>query len=488
MGIRLSASTLNSISTASRPAYDRQKITTGLLHLGIGGFHRAHQAVYTDKLLADGHQDWGITGVSLRSSSVRDLLTPQDFLYSVNTLGEDALPPQIIGSVLNTLAIRDSKQLTATLDLFAHPATQVVSLTVTEKGYCATLNGDLDLGHPDIVQDLANPREPVSAPGLLAVGLERRMLAGAGPISILSCDNLAGNGRVTERVVKTMAALLNPELATWIDDNLSFPSTMVDRIVPQTSARDIDAFELTSGYRDAALISGEGFSQWVIEDNFRGKRPAWDIAGAQFVNQVAPFEQAKLRLLNATHSALAYLGLLADHTYVHEALADPAIGDFVRRLLNDEISPEVDCPEGMDITDYKASLLKRFANVAVPYKTLQVASDGSQKLPQRIFPTLSARLNKQQPSPLLCAVVAAWIQCLAGKSDSGAPISVSDPAASEIAALAAKHLNASELIQAIAQQSTLFGALANSSEFLQQLGDALANLRRKGALATIGRR
>jgi len=367
------------------------------VHLGIGGFHRAHQAVYTDKLLADGHKDWGITGVSLRSSTVRDSLAPQDFLYSVNTLGEDAQRPQIVGSVLNTLAIRESKQLAATLDLIAQPSTQVISLTITEKGYCTKLNGDL----------------PVSAPGLLAAGLERRMLAGSGPISILSCDNLAGNGRITGQVVQTMAAQLNPELAIWLEGNASFPSTMVDRIVPQTSARDIDEFESRTGYRDEALICGEAFTQWVIEDNFLGKRPAWDIAGAQFVTQVAPFEQAKLRLLNATHSALAYLGLLTDHTYVHQALADPAIGDFVTRLLNDEISPEVDCPQGMDITDYKASLLKRFANAAVPYKTLQVAGDGSQKLPQRIFPTLSARLNKQQPVPHLLAVVAAWIQCLA---------------------------------------------------------------------------
>ncbi len=485
MGIRLSTSTLNSITTAAKPTYDRQAINTGIVHLGMGGFHRAHQAVYTDKLLADGQRNWGITGVSLRSSSVRDLLTPQDFLYSANTLGEGAPPPQIIGSVLNTLAIRDHKQLTAALDLIAQPSTQVISLTITEKGYCANQNGDLDIRHPDIALDLANWQRPQSAPGLLAVGLQQRMRAGGGSISILSCDNLAGNGRVTQQVVQSMAAQLNPEFATWIADHVSFPSTMVDRIVPQTSVGDIDAFESVSGYRDDALVSGEAFTQWVIEDDFRGQRPAWDIAGAQFVDKVAPFEQAKLRLLNATHSALAYLGLLTDHAYVHQALAYPAIGDFVTRLLNDEITPEVDCPQGMDITDYKARLLKRFANAAVPYKTLQVAGDGSQKLPQRIFPTLSARLNKQQPVALLCTVVGAWIQCLAGRSDTGVPISVSDPAAPEIAQLAAKHANAPELIQAIAQQSNYFGELANSSEFLTQLGDALGKLRSEGTAASI---
>jgi len=472
VSIRLSASTLNSITTASRPAYDRQSINTGIVHLGTGGFHRAHQAVYTDKLLADGNKDWGITGVSLRSTSVRDMLAPQDFLYSVSTLEEGAPPPQIIGSVLNTLVTGDSHQLTATLDLIANPATQVISLTITEKGYCANNNNDLDIEHADIALDLANPRTPKSAPGLLALGLEQRMLAGAGPISIVSCDNLAENGKVTQQVVQTMAAQLNPELARWLTDNVSFPATMVDRIVPPTSAADIEAFESIYGYRDDALIRGEAFTQWVIENNFYGQRPGWDIAGAQFVDKVGPYEQAKLRLLNATHSALAYLGLLAGHTYVHEALADRAINEFVTRLLNDEISPEVNCPPGMDITDYKTSLLKRFANAAVPYKTLQVASDGSQKLPQRIFPTLRARLNKQQPAARLCTVIAAWIQCLAGRSDSGAIITVSDPATPEIA-------------QAIAQQTTYFGELAERPEFLQQLGATLSKLRTDGAVAAV---
>ena len=190
--------------------------------------------MYTDKLLADGHQDWGITGVSLRSSTVRDQLAPQDFLYSVNTLTEEPPPPQIIGSVLNTLALREKNQLKATLDLIAQPSTQVISLTITEKGYCVSHNGDLDTKHPDIAHDLANPRAPRSAPGLLALGLQQRMLAGAGAISILSCDNLADNGRVTGQVVQTMAAQLNPELAKWLTDEVSFPPTMVDRIVPQT--------------------------------------------------------------------------------------------------------------------------------------------------------------------------------------------------------------------------------------------------------------
>jgi len=477
VGTPLNARTLNNITTASTPDYDRQTINTGIVHLGMGGFHRAHQAVYTDALLTDGDKNWGITGVSLRSSTARNILAPQDFLYSVQTLGMEGTAPKIIGSVLNSLSIREENQLKTVLDLIASPATQVVSLTITEKGYCADLNGQLDINHPDISHDLAQPQNPISAPGLLALGLERRKATGAGPISILSCDNLSANGRVTEQVVTTTVAQLYPDLAGWLADNVAFPSTMVDRIVPQTSALDIDEFESRNGYRDNALISGEAFTQWVIEDSFRGQRPAWDIAGAQFVDRVTPFERAKLQLLNATHSALAYLGLLADHTYVHQALADPKISEFVRQLLNDEISPEVDCPQDMDINDYKASLLKRFANEAVPYKTLQVAGDGSQKLPQRIFPTIESRLKAQKSVTRLCTVVAAWIQCLAGKSDSHAPIAVNDPAATVIAQLSRTHRDAAQLTQAIANKTTYLGALANNPKFLQQLGVALTRLR-----------
>ena len=480
MSLLLNASTLNSITSASRPAYDRHAIHTGIVHIGLGGFHRAHQAVYTDKLLADGAKNWGITGLSLRSSSVRDVLAPQDFLYSVNTLEENPPAPQIIGSVLNALVVCESNQLATALELVARPTTQLLSLTITEKGYCVNHQGELDVDHADIAHDLNNPRNPRSAAGVIALALERRMVAGSGAISILSCDNLSTNGKVAERIVQTMASALNSELADWLTDHVSFPSSMVDRIVPQTSDRDLDAFEAANGYRDRALISGEGFTQWIIEDNFRGMRPAWDVAGAQFVDNVAPFEQAKLQLLNATHSALAYLGLLAGHTYIHEALADPLIGDFVHRLLQEEILPEVDCPQGMNVTDYTASLLSRFANKAVPYKTLQVASDGSQKLPQRIFPTLKARLAKGQAYSLLSTVVAGWIQCLIGKSDSLQSINVVDPAAPVIAQLAVKHVNAGDLTQAIAQETSYLGTLANNSEFVRQLALSLDALRSGG--------
>ena len=262
------------------------------------------------------------------------------------------------------------------LELIASKDTQVISLTITEKGYCTTHTGELDLNHPDITNDLNNPQTPVSAPGLLAHGLQRRMLAGSGPISVISCDNLSGNGEVTRQVVHDMAHHLGPEVAAWLADTVAFPNTMVDRIVPQTGPADVANFETEAGYTDLALVRGEAFSQWVIEDNFAGLRPGWDIAGAQFTTDVKPFEQAKLSLLNATHSALAYLGLLAGYTYIHQAIEDPSLYQFVRRMLDDEITPEVKCPTGMDISEYKTSLLRRFANASVPYKRRRLPPTG----------------------------------------------------------------------------------------------------------------
>lgn len=482
---RLSTDGLASIRSATRPGYERQKVGCGIVHLGIGGFHRAHQAVYTDDLLASGDLSWGITGVSLRSSAVRDALAAQDFLYSVKTLGPDARPPRIVGSVIDTLAIREREQKNRALELLANPATQVVSLTVTEKGYCATHTGDLDETNPDVIHDLANPHTPRSVPGFLAAGLEQRMASGAGPLTILSCDNLSNNGRVTLCVTHAMANQRNKALGTWLTDHVSFPSSMVDRIVPQTNESDITSFEREVGYLDKAVICGEPFSQWVIEDDFRGKRPGWDIGGAQFTTNVAPFEQAKLRLLNATHSALAYLGLLWGYTYVHEAIQNQQLRACVVGMLDQEISPEVVCPEGMDIKVYTASVLDRFANSAVPYPTAQVAGDGSLKLPQRIFPTIKTRLAAGKSAHRLILVVASWIECLAGNASTRHRFVVSDPAAATVVALAKKNPNPNDLLTAIARETSYLGDLATDTKFLKQLIYALEKLRTDGVAAAV---
>ncbi|MCR9278196.1 MAG: mannitol dehydrogenase family protein [Pseudomonadaceae bacterium] len=479
---RLSNETL-AHTAVRKPAYERADVTCGIVHLGIGAFHRAHQAVYTDDLLATGDTRWGITGASLRSTSVRDTLAPQDFLYTVSSRDGKAAPSnRVIGSVLDVLALSEVGQLERLCELISRPSTHVITLTITEKGYCSDQRGELDTDHPDIQRDLASPLQPVSTPGVLALALRQRFETGSRPLTILSCDNLSGNGRTTAKVVRTMLSATSPEVISWLDDNVAFPSSMVDRIVPAITDSAIAEFENENGYLDNGLLTPEPFSQWVIEDRFAGDRPDWASAGAQLVRDVHPFEQAKLRLLNATHSALAYLGLLAGYETVHEAIKDPAIARYVQRLLDEEITPVVDCPTGMNVDDYKASVLQRFSNSAVPYRTAQVASDGSQKLPQRIHPSLFARLERGLSSPLLSGVVAAWLRCLQAPPG-GVPIN--DPSAAAVASVAQAHTEPLELIQAIVKETDQFNSLAMHNRFQVELADALAKFQQHRATAAI---
>lgn len=476
---RLSAGTLGALAVAG-PAYDRHQLQTGIVHLGIGGFHRAHQAVYTDDLLATGDLRWGIVGASLRSTSAQDALAPQDYLYTVRRCGPEGQQRRIIGSVQQVLATPRPGQSQALTAQIATGDVQVVTLTVTEKGYCLDASGDLDRTHPDIEHDLQHPVQPRSAIGVLARGLAQRAATHAGPISVLSCDNLSGNGALCGKAVRAFMAVQSPELQGWMADNVSFPSSMVDRIVPQTQLETLDAFAADAGYRDAALIDCEPFTQWVIEDCFAGERPGWDAAGAQFVSQVGPFEQAKLRFLNASHSALAYLGLLAGHRFIHEALADETLATFLRGLMAHDITPAVDCPAAMDVPGYKASILQRFGNAAVPYRTSQVGSDGSQKLPQRLYPTVAHHLRLGTSIARPCLVIAAWLKCLGQPALTAPPNGISDPAAERIEALAKGHSTNEDLIGAIAHSTELLGALAKQQRFIESMVDAMKALDQLG--------
>jgi fructuronate reductase len=485
MPVRLNEKTLPSLETAVKPNYARDSIDTGIVHLGVGAFHRAHQAVYTDELLATGDNRWGIVGASLRSGSVRDALAPQDCLYTVCTRSGGTNDPRVIGSIKDILVLPESGQLQKLTDLIANATTQVVTLTITEKGYCHDHQGSLDTNHLDIVHDLAHPNSPRSAAGVLALALKKRMKNGAGGLTVLSCDNLADNGGVTRHVVEAMAQHHSPEAARWLADHVSFPTSMVDRIVPHTGTSDIEAFELESGYLDKSLVVCEPYSQWVIENDFAGERPDWASVGALFVASTQPYEQAKLSLLNATHSALAYLGLLAGYDYVHQAIANPDLAGFVRVIMDSEITPTVNCPVGMDLDQYKTSILNRFANPDIAYRTAQVATDGSQKLPQRIFPTIEQQLGEQSLTPGLILVVAAWLQCYGGRADDAKVISITDPMADKIVALYNLFPDAGDLVRSIAKETDQFGVLANNELFLLELTKALAQLRSLGSLASV---
>lgn len=426
---RLSKKTLPELAPdITRPDYDRSQ-TARVVHLGVGAFHKAHQAVYFDALMQSGEQGWMITGASLRSPRAAQQLAPQDGLYTVvaNEGGQETL--SIIASIGNIIAA--SQHPDALIAILAHPDTQLVTLTITEKGYCIDPSSQtLQAGHEGIAADIANPGAPVTAPGFLCAGLAARRVAGLRPFTILSCDNIPHNGKSTQAAVIGLAEKQDPALAQWIAKNTAFPSSMVDRIVPATTGANIDALAARHGYRDEAMVKTEPFSQWVVEDKFSGHRPPLEKVGVQMTDNVENWENAKLRLLNGAHSALAYLGALAGHEFVHQSIAAPGFEAFVDTLW-DEAQTTIDLPTGFDPQAYRQQLKERFQNSALQHRTIQIAMDGSQKIPQRILDSIRARRKAGLPAPALIMAVAAWMKWQFGEDERGNTFTVDDPLAEQ---------------------------------------------------------
>lgn len=367
----------------------------------------------------------------------------------------------------------------------AAPQVRIVSLTVTEKGYCHhPSSGRLNVDHPDIGHDLANPL-PKSASGFLVRALAQRRAAGVAPFTVLCCDNLPENGRVLRGVVLDLARLIDPALAAWIAAKGAFPSTMVDRIVPATTPADLDRLEAATGLRNEAPVMHEPFRQWVVEDHFVGNaRPDLGAVGLQLVTDVTPFEHMKLRMLNGTHSSLAYLGYLAGHQTIADVAADPAFARFADRLWRTEIIPALTPPEGEDLGAYADALAARYANPAIRHRTWQIAMDGSQKIPQRILGTIAERRAAGRPVQGLTLAVAAWMQYTSGAVLDGAPIAVKDPLAPQLAALWQD--DPARTVAAYLGVEQVFPAsLRDDADFAADLTDALRRLRAKGARAAI---
>ncbi len=457
--------------------YRESTTATGIVHLGLGAFFRAHGAIYVAE--AGG---WGITGVSLQSPGTRDRLKPQGWAYTALELGPDGEKPQVVTVLRDVLVAPENPQ--AVLDVMAAPATHIVSLTVTEKGYChepstGRLNGD----HPDIRHDLENPL-PKSAPGFLVRALAARRDAGLPPFTVLCCDNLPENGRVVRGVVLELARLIDPALADWIEAHGAFPATMVDRIVPATTPADLDRLEAMTGIRDEAPVMHEPFRQWVIEDHFCGPRPAFEKVGVQMVADVTPYEHMKLRMLNGTHSSLAYLGYLAGHETIADAMADPVFAGFVRRLWRDEIIPALTPPPGEDLAAYADALATRYANPAIRHRTWQIAMDGSQKLPQRILGTIAEGRAAGRAVQGLTLAVAAWMRYASGRDEKGRPIEVKDPLAPRLAALWRED-PAQTVAGFLALTEVFPPALRDDAGFAADLVAALTGLVRDGARAVV---
>jgi fructuronate reductase len=475
------------LTAATLPAplpYDRAAVTPGIVHLGIGAFHRAHMAVYIDDLLARDPR-WGIVGASLRRPDTRDALAPQDFLYTVATRDAAGTTNRVIGSILDILDANTQRD--ELIAMLADPRIRIVSLTVTEKGYCHDpATGKLDPNHPDIVHDLANPEAPVSAPGLIVRAIELRRAAGIAPLTVMSCDNLPANGKTTKRIVTGFAALRSPDLATYIEQAIAFPSTMVDRIVPATTDADRETVRTATGLEDAWPIMTEPFTQWVIEDTFASGRPAFELAGAQITNDVEPFELMKLRMLNGSHSTMAYLGYLAGYQYVNDAIADPAIRTLIHDLMTDEAMPTLPMDQA-ELGRYRDQLLDRFANPALKHRTWQIAMDGSQKLPQRLLGTITDRLAAGQSITRLALGVAAWMRYVTGIDEQGKPIEVKDPLAARCRAITdAAGRDARKVADGLLGINEIFGTTLPANEaFRGPVTAHLASLFERGARATV---
>ncbi len=478
--MRLSTATLDRLPAAvARPSYDRSRVKRGVVHLGIGAFHRAHQAAIFEQALAAGDLRWGITGVSLRSAGVRDQLAPQDGLYTLVVRDGEGERLQVIGAVMDVLvAPEDPAAVVAAL---VSADTHIVTLTITEKGYkLDRATGTLQAGDPDVGHDLASLDAPRTAPGFLVAGLAARHAAGTGPMTIVSCDNLPHNGTLLRDAVLAMAAAHDANLRDWIAATVTFPQTMVDRIVPATTPADIAALANTLGVEDHAMVKAEPFAQWVIEDRFAGERPDLAAFGVQLTDAVAPWEDAKLRLLNGAHSAIAYLGGLAGFDFVHEVVAQPEARAFVEALW-DESATTLDPPAALDIARYRAALMARFANPALQHRTRQIAMDGSQKLPQRLLAPIADRRAKRQSVDALALAVAAWMRWQSGVTDTGETFAIDDPIADRLGAAIASATISTERVNA------LLGLLAfrPDPDLRSVLVAHLDRLERTGARATL---
>ncbi|MEV2241982.1 mannitol dehydrogenase family protein [Micromonospora sp. NPDC049891] len=435
---RLGLGAVRRLPTESRPLVRPGTVPAGVVHLGLGAFHRAHQAIYTEQAIGLAGGDWGIVGVAPRNAALVATLAAQDNLFSVSTLSAADRRTRVVGSLAGVrLAAADPQAVVA---LLADPAIRVVTLTVTEKAYqldpaAGTLRPDADL-----VADLTTDRPPATVPGLLVRGLLARAAADAGPIALVSCDNLPANGRRLRGLVTQSLAYAGtpPPAVDWVEAHVGFPGTMVDRIVPASTPETLAAAQRALGVEDLAAVAAEPYTQWVIEDDFPGGRPAWDRAGAVLCADAGPWERLKLRALNGVHSATAYLGALAGCETIADALALPHLDTVLRRLIAEDVAASFAPPDGVDVVGYGEQVLERFGNPAIRHRTLQVAMDGSQKLPQRILHTIADLRAAGRPARWATLVVAAWIRFAQGSADDGRALPLNDPLAERIrAALAA---------------------------------------------------
>ena len=466
------------------PRYDRQKVGQAIMHVGVGGFHRAHQALYTDDLLnQDEDSQWGFCGVGLlkHDARIRDVMQSQDCLYTLveRSLAGDAA--RVIGSIVNfSFAPDDSQKV---IEQMASPATRILSLTITEGGYYINSTGDLDAQHPDLQRDLANPHEPSCAFGYILEALDRRRIRGLAPFTIMSCDNIQSNGEVAKKMLMAFAELRDPQLSNWMAENCLFPNSMVDRITPATTDEHRNLVKEKFGIEDGWPVMTESFKQWVIEDHFVQGRPKWELVGAQMTSDVLPYEKMKLRLLNASHQALCYIGMLLGYQLVHETMEDSDIRKLVEKMMDEEVTPILSAVPGVDLTEYKKTLIERFANPAIRDQLSRIGIYGSSGIPKFVLPSIEEQLKRGGPIKLLSFTVASWFRYLNGLDESGKEMPMLDPMAPKLRERA--KAAGKDARQLLGMREVFSEELANAPDFPKQVSDTLNSFYEEGARATL---
>jgi mannitol 2-dehydrogenase len=467
------------------PGYDRALVTPGVVHVGVGGFHRAHQAMYHDRLLNQGAApDWGICGVGVLPAdrAMQQVLDAQDGLYTLVIKHADGTyEPRVIGSLVRYLFAPDDPE--EVIETMAAPATRIVSLTITEGGYNVDgTTGEFDAQSPGVVHDLRSGAAPQTAFGLITEALQRRRQRGWAPFTVMSCDNLPGNGELTRTVFTAFARLRDPGLGDWVEREVSFPSSMVDRITPVTTDDDRAEVRERFGIDDRWPVVCEPFTQWVLEDAFTAGRPAYEQAGVQLVDQVEPYELMKLRLLNASHQAMAYFGWLAGYRLVHEAAQDPLFQAFLLGYMNREATPTLAPVPGVDLDRYKHTLIERFSNSYIRDTIARLCAQSSDRIPKWILPVIRQQLANGGEIKRSAAVVASWARYAEGTDEQGRPIEVVDRLADTLTRLARRQRDDPD---AFIGNRAVFGDLADDKRFVTAYRSALASLHEHGARATL---
>ena len=467
------------------PGYDRDLVTPGVVHFGVGGFHRAHQAMYHDRLLNQGTAlDWGICGVGVMAADrrMKEALDAQDGLYTLVLKHSDGTyEPRVIGSIVEYLFAPDDPE--AVIEKMAAPSTRIVSLTITEGGYNVNdVTGEFDAANPDVIRDLEPGEVPRTTFGLITEALRRRRKLGLAPFTVMSCDNLQGNGHLSRKVFTTFARLRDPELGDWVERETRFPSCMVDRITPVTTDADRSEVRERFGIDDLWPVVCEPYTQWVLEDTFTAGRPAYEKAGVQLVGQVEPYELLKLRLLNGSHQALCYFAYLAGYRLVHEAAQDPLFRTFLLGYMDEEATPTLPPVPGVDLEGYKHTLIQRFSNPQVRNTVARLCAQSSDRIPKWLLPVIREQLAAGGEVRHSAAVVASWARYAEGADERDEPIEVVDRFAASLTRLARRERTEPG---AFIANRDLFGDLADDERFVAAYLSALDSLHQRGARATL---